>query len=269
VGRSIASLLAKKPSLRIVATARDVSSLAYLPNSSNVLKIALDVTSRKQISEAIDATLTKFGRIDVFVNNAGYYLFGDTESIQQDAARKQVDTNFFGAANVTLEALRVFRDVNPQNGGAKGGLILQISSSSGFVGLAGSAYYNASKFAIEGFTEGLAKEVHPDWNIRFLIIEPGGIKSDFLANMDGGARHPAYTDPSCPTNQLRVFFDMPEIKAGFAHPDRVAEIIFEASTISGLPLRLPIGGDAWGAIKNKVDDLQEDLERVKDLSQST
>ena len=79
----------------------------------------------------------------MLVNNAGYYLFGDTESIQEEAARKQMDTNFSGSADVTLDVLRVLRDVNPQNGGPKGGLIVQISSSSGFVGLTGSAYYNA------------------------------------------------------------------------------------------------------------------------------
>ncbi|RFU28511.1 hypothetical protein B7463_g7826, partial [Scytalidium lignicola] len=269
VGRSIASLIAKKPSLRVVATARNVSSLDYLPRSPNVLKLALDVTSRKQISVAIDSTLAKFGRVDVFVNNAGYYLFGDTECIQEQAARKQMDTNSFGAADITLEALRVFREVNSQNGGTKGGLVLQISSSSGFVGLTGSAYYNASKFAIEGFTEGLSKEVNPDWNIRFLIIEPGGMRSQFVANIDGIARHPAYTDLSCPTNQLRVFLDTPEMKAGFAHPDRVAEIVFEASGMSGLPLRLPVGGDAWGMIKRKVDKMQTELEKVKILSQNT
>ena len=91
----------------------------------------------------MEATLARFGRIDVIVNNAGYYLFGDTEGIHEEAARKQMDTNFSGSVHVTLEALRVLRDVNPQNGGPKGGLIVQISSSSGFVGLTGSAYYNA------------------------------------------------------------------------------------------------------------------------------
>jgi NAD(P)-dependent dehydrogenase (short-subunit alcohol dehydrogenase family) len=96
--------------LRVVATVRNVSSLSYLPTSShNVLTIALDVTSRKGISAAIEATLARFGRIDVVVNNAGYYLFGDTESIQEAAARKQMYTNFSGAADVTLEAFRVFR----------------------------------------------------------------------------------------------------------------------------------------------------------------
>jgi hypothetical protein len=86
--------------------------------------------------------------------------------------------------------------------------------------------------------------------------------------MDGIARHPAHTDPTCPTNQLRLFFGMPDIRASFAHPDRVAEVILKASSIGDLPLRLPLGGDDWEAIKSKVDDMQKDLERVRELSLS-
>ena len=122
---------------------------------------------------------------------------------------------------------------------------------------------------MEGFTEGLVKEMHPDWNIRFLLIEPGGVQSQFVANMDEIARHPAYTDPTCPTNQLRALFEIPEIRASFAHPDGVAEVIWKASSMGGLPLRLPVGGDAWGAIKSKVDEMQKDLETVRELSLST
>jgi NAD(P)-dependent dehydrogenase (short-subunit alcohol dehydrogenase family) len=103
----------------------------------------LDITSRGDITVAITAAIERFGRIDVFVNNAGYYLFGDTESINEAAARKQMDTNFFGAADITLQALPVLRDINSQNHGKQGGLIIQISSSSGFIGLTGSTYYNA------------------------------------------------------------------------------------------------------------------------------
>jgi NAD(P)-dependent dehydrogenase (short-subunit alcohol dehydrogenase family) len=121
-----------------------VSNLSYLPpGSPNILTLSLDVTSKESISRAVAAALAEFGRIDVVVNNAGYFLFGDTENIPESAARKQMETNFFGSVNVTLEALRVFREANIENGGRRGGLIIQISSSSGFVGLTGSAYYNA------------------------------------------------------------------------------------------------------------------------------
>lgn len=109
------------------------------------------------------------------VNNAGYGLTGDTESSlpsspeEHAKARKVMETNFWGVANLTLHAMRIMREDNAASGGLQGGVILQITSMGGFMGFPGNAYYHAAKFAVEGFTESVSREVRPEWNSRFWL----------------------------------------------------------------------------------------------------
>ena len=124
----------------LIATARKREALSYLPDNPNVLQLRLDVTSQEQIDSAIKAAVEKFGRLDVVVNNAAYGLIGDTEIITNDDARAQVETNFWGAANVTKAALPILREINPPG---KGGLFYQVSSVGGRVCFPGSAFYHA------------------------------------------------------------------------------------------------------------------------------
>lgn len=74
------------------------------------------------------------------------------------------ETNFWGTAQVTAHAVRVFRDENVKNAGAIGGVVLSLTSIGGYAGFPGSAFYHAGKFAVEGFTESISKEVRPEWN---------------------------------------------------------------------------------------------------------
>jgi len=157
-------MIANKPGLRLIATARDPSSLSYLPgDSSNILKLALDVTSVDSVNAAFAAAAKYFGpdfRLDVVVNNAGYSLSGDTESATEEETHHEIETLFFGTARVTTRAIEVMRQAE----GHRGGVIFNISSLAGLCGFAGHAYYHAGKFAVEGFSESVARELHPDWN---------------------------------------------------------------------------------------------------------
>jgi short-subunit dehydrogenase len=99
----------------------------------------------------------------VVVNNAGYTLRGDAENANDEDSHKCVETNFWGMVRVTKHALRIFREENPKTG-QQGGVILNVSSMGGRVAFPGNAFYHASKFAMEGFTEAVQKEVRPDWN---------------------------------------------------------------------------------------------------------
>ena len=128
-----------------------------------MLKVELDVTSLKSIGAAIDATLAKFGRIDVVVNNAGYTLAGDTEAAEDADSRAVLDTNFWGMVDVSKKAIGIMRDVNPKSG-QQGGVIVNISSMGGWSGYPGQAFYHASKFAMEGWAESVAKELPAAWN---------------------------------------------------------------------------------------------------------
>lgn len=150
-----------------MATARDPSALSNIPDGSRVLKLELDVTSIPKIEAALRATLEKFGRIDVVVNNAGYTLTGDAEGAGDEESRALMDTNFWGVVNITKRALGIMRDDNPKNG-QQGGVILNMSSMGGWSGYPANSFYHASKFAVEGWTESVAKELPAAWNSKFI-----------------------------------------------------------------------------------------------------
>lgn len=128
---------------RVVATARKVETLSYLEDSPSILKLSLDVTSESARTAALNAALERFGRIDVLCNNAGYSLYGDTEALTEEQMRNQLETNFWSAMNLTREAVRIFREVNPKSGGI-GGTVIQVSSVGGRGGFPGGALYHAS-----------------------------------------------------------------------------------------------------------------------------
>ena len=157
--------LVAQSSNRVVATARKTSTLEALPSHDRILKLELDVTSIPSIDAALRATVEKFGRIDVVVNNAGYTLAGDTESAEDGESRAVFDTNFWGMVDVSKKTLGIFRDENPKTG-QQGGVIVNVSSVGGWAGFPGQSFYHASKFAMEGWTESVAKELPASWNSK-------------------------------------------------------------------------------------------------------
>ncbi|KAM0209980.1 hypothetical protein ACHAQI_006092 [Fusarium lateritium] len=134
-----------------------------IADSPNVLKLQLDITSQPAINTAITTALERFGRIDVLVNNAGHGLIGEAEATTNVQARNVFETDFWGTVNLTLKALKVMREENEKTGSA-GGVIMNITSVGGFIGLPGNSFYNASKFGVEGFTEAVSRELRPEWN---------------------------------------------------------------------------------------------------------
>ena len=131
----------------VVATARtpsnapSLSTLSAAYPDSRLLVLKLDVTQPAQIPEAFTAALAHFGRVDVVFNNAGWVPLGETEAHPEEDARKMFDTNFWGCANVSREAVRFFRDENKPSGG----VLLVNSSMSGLRSVPVMAYYSASK----------------------------------------------------------------------------------------------------------------------------
>jgi NAD(P)-dependent dehydrogenase (short-subunit alcohol dehydrogenase family) len=162
-------LIASKPNQRLIATARNPSSLSYLPDGNpNILKLALDVTKVASVDAAFAEAKKHFGEnfyLDVVVNNAGYSLSGDTEAATEEEMHQEMETLFFGTVRVTMRAVEVMR----QHKDHRGGLIFNISSLAGLIGLPGHAFYHAGKFAVEGWSESVAREMHPDWNSKFYL----------------------------------------------------------------------------------------------------
>jgi NAD(P)-dependent dehydrogenase (short-subunit alcohol dehydrogenase family) len=157
----------------VAATARDTTSLEDLVAQfgDKVLPLQLDVNDRDAVFAAVAQAHDHFGALDVVVNNAGYGQFGMVEEISEAEARAQFDTNVFGALFVTQAALPYLR--------AQGsGHILQVSSIGGISAFPNIGIYNASKWALEAFSQSLAAEV-ADFGITVTLIEPGGFSTDW------------------------------------------------------------------------------------------
>ncbi|KAF2811346.1 NAD(P)-binding protein [Mytilinidion resinicola] len=250
IGRAIAELVASKPNRRLIATARNPSSLAYLPDSnSNILKLALDVASPTSVDNAFKAAAAHFGasfHIDVLVNNAGYLLSGDTEAATEQEMHDELETNFFGTAYV----------------------IYNISSVAGVCGFPGYAFYHAEKFAVEGWTESVAREMHPDWNINFCLVEPGAIKTNFETSSRKHIKsHEADAGKDMPARKLEVFVEQ-NLKAGVGvEPIIVAQVLFNvANRGEKVPFHLPLTSTRVQLIKMKLEGQLQGLETTKELS---
>jgi NAD(P)-dependent dehydrogenase (short-subunit alcohol dehydrogenase family) len=135
--------------------------------------IGMDVTSEESVRRAIELILAREGRLDVVLNNAGDGIAGAIEDTSIEEARQQLDTNFFGV-------LRVCRAVLPAMRRRGAGLIVNVSSLGGLIGLPFQGLYSASKFAVEGMTEVLRMEVKP-FGVRVVLVEPGDFRTGFTA----------------------------------------------------------------------------------------
>jgi NAD(P)-dependent dehydrogenase (short-subunit alcohol dehydrogenase family) len=158
---------------RVAATARDIKTLQPLVDryGDRVAALRLDVNDRRAVFDTVADVQSRFGRIDVAINNAGYGLFGTIEEVNETEARAQIETNLFGALWVTQAVLPIMR--------AQGsGHILQVSSIGGLNAFPTVGMYHASKWALEGFSTSLAQEVAP-FGIKVTLIEPAGFATDW------------------------------------------------------------------------------------------
>lgn len=229
----------------VVATTRDISKLPAFPGSDDLtrfLAISLDVTSPDSVNAAFEQALVKFSRIDVVVNNAGFGLASPFETLSNEQIKTQMDVNFFGVVNVTRKAIQVMRE------SGHGGLIQQCSSIVGHVGVPGFAFYCASKHALEGFTESVAQEMHPDWKIRFTIVCPGGFKTGWYStqNLVFGTQN----------LELYKHLDVKEFVEGKGQitpgdPVKAVQKMYELSLLSDPPIRVFLGSDAHAVMERK------------------
>ena len=162
---------------RVYGTSRQAARALVEARTSDLAPllcmIPLDVTSDSSVEAAVGIVLACEGRIDAVVNNAGFGIAGAVELTTMEEAREQFETNFFGTVRVCRAVLPIMR----QQGS---GRILNVSSIAGRIGIPFQAFYSASKFAIEGFTEALRMEVAP-FGIQVVLIEPGDFRTGFTA----------------------------------------------------------------------------------------
>jgi NAD(P)-dependent dehydrogenase (short-subunit alcohol dehydrogenase family) len=158
----------------VVATSRDPSTFSFEhTTTANYLPLKLDVTSPSATKQAFDATLEKFGRIDIVINNAAFGLIGPLETLSDRQVRDQFDTNFFPVVRITRKSIEIMRTQSPV-----GGIILQISTIGSSLGAPLVGIMSASKKAVEIFTESAQQEIKPEWNIKLISIQLGSMDTD-------------------------------------------------------------------------------------------
>jgi NAD(P)-dependent dehydrogenase (short-subunit alcohol dehydrogenase family) len=221
---------------KVAATARNTDSLKDLVESfgDDILPIALDVTDREASIAALQAAHKHFGRLDIVVNNAGYGHFGMVEETTEQEARAQMETNFFGALWTTQAAIPLLR-------GQRGGHLVQVSSMSGVVAFPSVGLYSASKWALEGMTEALAREVAP-FGIKTTLIEPGPYGTEWRG---GSATHSEHSPVYKP------FRDVMAANNPFGPPPQAAdtvEALFAAIDADQPPTRLIFGSTGYDMV---------------------
>jgi NAD(P)-dependent dehydrogenase (short-subunit alcohol dehydrogenase family) len=226
----------------------------------NGMGLVLDVTHTADISKALQEAKNKFGHIDVLVNNAGYGTIGAIEEFNLDEIREQMETNFFGAVAVTKEALPLMREQG-------GGHIIQISSQSGFRASAGFGIYNASKFALEGFSEALAQEVQP-FGIKVVIVEPGPFRTQFLGS---SVKTPQQTLDAYSKTAVAQMYQYMERMNGKQEgdPEKAARAIVDYIHNNREPLRLPLGKTTIQGMRAKLASVEKDITANEAISVST
>jgi NAD(P)-dependent dehydrogenase (short-subunit alcohol dehydrogenase family) len=216
----------------------------------NVLVTRLDVEDPVSIQQALQAGIARFGKIDVLINNAGFSLFGVFESISREKIQQQFDVNVFGVMDVTRAVLPHFR----QN---KAGVIINISSGAGVFALPMISLYNASKFALEGFTESLSYELRSQ-NILVKIVEPGGVlETDFGKRTMAEASQVSTPQDYEPfvASALKVFGGLRAQR--LATSNDVAQVIFEAANDDSDRLRYVATQEILPLIKARRETSEE------------
>ncbi|MFD2237183.1 SDR family oxidoreductase [Aureimonas populi] len=241
IGKSTARLFAER-GWNVVATMRTPEKEVELRAFDNVLVTRLDVTDGASIRSAVEAALSRFGRVDALLNNAGYAVWGPLEAVSADAIRKQYDTNVIGVMETTKALLSHFRD-------NRAGMILNVSSIGGILTFPLGTMYHSTKFAIEGFSEALSFEMR-EIGVTVKIIEPGDTLTDFKVDFAADDAMPEYQPV------IEKFAEgYKPIKAAGSEPIVIAEVIFKAATDGTDQLRYPAGEDSVAKVaKRKAED---------------
>ena len=207
----------------------------------------LDVTEDLSVENAIQEISSETGRIDVFVNNAGYGLNGAFEDLAMDEVKAQYETNVYGLMRTTQAVLPIMRK-------QKSGTIVNISSGAGRFGLPGGSAYVSTKFAVEGLSESMSYELEP-FGIKVVIVEPGVIRTNF---MDGLVIAKKSQDPNSPYSQImqKIATGFEEMMKNASSPDLVANVVLNAIRDKNPSLRYLAGNDveAWLGGNRKIAD---------------
>lgn len=250
-GRELATMALAEGN-KVVVTARNLDDIQDIvkkyPETS--LAVKLDVTKPGDISSSVQQAMGKFEKIDVLVNNAGIGYFGAVEESEEAAVRKMFDINFFGLANMTNEVLPIMRK-------QRSGHIINIASIGGLVSYPAVGFYNATKYAVDGLSESLAKEtVH--LGIKVTVIAPSGFRTDWAGRSANNSKIEIedYADSAWKNKDT--------IRGNSGNqpgdPELAAKAIIAVAESEQPPLRLLLGAGALKSARNKLVELKKDFD---------
>jgi NAD(P)-dependent dehydrogenase (short-subunit alcohol dehydrogenase family) len=250
-GRELAKLVLER-GYRAVVTARDPAKVEDIasPYRDRALVLELDVTDPVQVDAAVKSADKRFGRIDVLVNNAGIGYFGAVEESDEEETRRMFEINFFGLARMTRAVLPIMRR-------QRSGHIVSISSIGGLKSFPTLAYYNATKYAVEGFSEALALEVAP-LGIKVTIVEPSGFRTDWAGRSAAESKTRIADYAATAGKNLEDLRGSSGKQRG--DPVRAAAAIIAAVESPNPPLRLLLGNAALKGARIKLDSLKKDFD---------
>ena len=241
LGLETAILFAQK-GYKVYATMRNLDKAELIQNrikgeNLDIEILPLDVSSQQSVDDCINKINEKEGKIDILINNAGGGFAKTTEQATEDEMKWVTDLNYFGVIRCTKAVLPFMRK-------QKNGHIINITSVGGLVGQPFNEFYCGAKFAVEGYTEALASYLTDDFGIKFSIVEPGGMATEFMKSTmgktieNGQMTHPDY---------MQVFGRyMTGIQKrasegtekSFQLPLEVASVIFKVVETENPPLRI-------------------------------
>lgn len=250
-GRNLAKEVLAK-GYKAVVTSRKKEDVLDITEKypETALPLKLDVTKPDEISAAVSAAVAHFGTIDVLVNNAGIGYFGAIEEGEEEDVRRMFEINVFGLAHVTMAVLPIMRK-------QRSGHILNVASIGGLVSFPGVGFYNATKYAVDGLSESLSKEV-AHLGIKVTIICPSGFRTDWAGrSAKNSSIEIADYEQSAHANK--------NIIRGYSgnqpgDPERAAKAIIKAVESEHPPLRLLLGAAALKNARLKLDQLKTDFD---------
>ena len=245
----------------VVASGRDRERVSkVLGTSSDVLAVTLDVTSAADAEAAVRASLDRFGRVDVLVNNAASFYAGYFEELTPAQIDRQLAASLIGPMNVTRAVLPVMRK-------QRSGHIISISSSAGLAaGFEFVSAYAASKFGLEGWMESLQAEIAP-FGIATTIVNPGFFRTELLTEQSTNYAEPSIPDYDDRRGPLAEYWKAQNGQQS-GDPAKLARALITIASEKQPPRRFIAGADALATAEQKIADLKAQIEAHRELSTS-
>ncbi len=257
-GRELAKETLAK-GFNVAVTARKTADVADIVASypETALVISLDVTVPQQINDAVQIAIDRFGRIDVLVNNAGIGYFGAIEESEEEEVRRMFEINFFGLAHMTNAVLPHMRQ-------QRSGHILNVASIGGLRSFPAVGFYNATKYAVDGLSEALMKEVAP-LGIKVTVICPSGFRTDWAGR---SANNTKIKIEDYATTAGKNMSDLRGYSGNQpGDPVKAARAMIQVTETENPPLRLLLGAAALKGARLKLEELRKDFDDWAEVSE--